>query len=221
MPHQRLSTNGDVDIRRQGLREVARAIGRLGLHGSGRRRGRRTGVDRVGIAAAVEQEVLVLHIRKAFGIEGHAHEVEVRIEAVNLDRILNVVGCRTIAVVVGIRVRLARPGIDGLVHAVARRSNGSAQNVVIGIADSAEINRLSSHLPVLQLKRRAETAAHRHAVLTRTNVDLAHHAHLQVLGRRDVAVPEVSPGIGRQVVVSEAAADVDRHRGVGHAVVEG
>ena len=59
-----------------------------------------------------------------------------------------------------------------------------------------------------------------HAVLPRPHVDLADHAHLQVLGRRDVAVPEVGAGVGRQVVVGEAAADVDRDRRVRHAVVE-
>ena len=39
---------------------------------------------------------------KAFRVEGHAHEVEVRIETVDLDRILDVVSRRTVAVVVGI-----------------------------------------------------------------------------------------------------------------------
>ena len=59
-----------------------------------------------------------------------------------------------------------------------------------------------------------------HAVLPRPHVELPDHAHLQVLGRRDVAVPEVGAGIRRQVVIGEAAADVDGHRGVRHAVVE-
>ena len=59
-----------------------------------------------------------------------------------------------------------------------------------------------------------------HAVLPRTHVDLPDHAHLQVLGRSDVAVPEVGAGVGREVVVGEAAADVDGDRRVGHAVVE-
>ena len=35
-----------------------------------------------------------------------------------------------------------------------------------------------------------------------------------------MAVPEVRPGIRRQVVIGEAAADVDGHRSIGHAVVE-
>ncbi len=35
-----------------------------------------------------------------------------------------------------------------------------------------------------------------------------------------MAVPEVSAGIGRQIVIGEAAADVDGDRGVRHAVIE-
>src|SRR5207302_4420928 len=86
---------GDLDDRRQGLREVVHAVGRLRLQ--------RTGRDRVGIAATVEQEVLVLHVGKPFRVEGHADEVEVRVEAVNLQRILDVVEGRAVAVVVGIQ----------------------------------------------------------------------------------------------------------------------
>ena len=33
-------------------------------------------------------------------------------------------------------------------------------------------------------------------------------------------MPEVGARVGRQVVVGEAAADVDRHRGIRHAVIE-
>ena len=57
-------------------------------------------------------------------------------------------------------------------------------------------------------------------ILPRAHIKLPHHAHLQVLGRRDMAVPEVGAGIGRQVIISEAAPDVDGHRGVRYAVVE-
>ena len=64
-------------------------------------------------------------------------------------------------------------------------------------------------------------AISRHRVLPRPHVDLPDHAHLQMLGWRDVAVPHVGARLGRQVVVGEAAADVDRHRRVRHAVVEG
>src|SRR4029077_8143114 len=65
-----------------------------------------------------------------------------------------------------------------------------------------------------------EIAADRHTVLPRPHVQLPHHAHLQVLGRRDVTVPEVGSGIRRQVVVGKARADVDRERRIRHAVVE-
>ncbi len=69
-------------------------------------------------------------------------------------------------------------------------------------------------------KRGIEAGASRNAILPRAHIDLPDHAHLQVLGRRDVAVPEVGAGIRRKVVIGEAAADVDGDRGVRHAVVE-
>src|SRR6516162_2696550 len=49
---------------------------------------------------------------------------------------------------------------------------------------------------------------------------LPYHAHLQVLGRGDVAVPEVSARVGRQVVIGEAGADVDGDGRVGHTIIE-
>jgi len=58
----------------------------------------------VGIAAAVQHEVLVLHVVERLRIEGHADEVEIRIEAVDLDRIFDVVVGRAVAVVVGVAV---------------------------------------------------------------------------------------------------------------------
>jgi len=57
-----------------------------------------------GVAAAVEQEVLVLVVRERFGVERHADEVEIRIEAVHLYGIFDVVGGRSVAVVVGIQL---------------------------------------------------------------------------------------------------------------------
>ena len=62
----------------------------------------RTGRDRVGVAAPVQQEVLVLHVRETFRVESHADKVEVGVEAVDLDGILDVVVRRAVAVVVGI-----------------------------------------------------------------------------------------------------------------------
>ena len=78
--------------------------GRAAKSASGRRRSRRewTGCNCVGIAAAVEQEVLVLHVGEPFGIESHAHEVKVRIKSMNLKRVLDIVGCGAIPVVVGV-----------------------------------------------------------------------------------------------------------------------
>ena len=46
-------------------------------------------------------------------------------------------------------------------------------------------------------------------ILTWPHIELADHAHLQVLWGRDVAVPEVSASIGRQIVIGKAAADVN------------
>ena len=146
----------------------------------------------VWITASVQQEVLVLHIRKCFRVEGHADKVEVGIEAVDLKRILHVVVSRPVAVVVGIVLLVARravaagPGIDALP------------------AGSGLLHRMSvgSHFvrgsPCCARSGAIEAAAGRHAVLSRPHIDLAHHAHLQVLGRRDVAVPEVSARVRRQ-----------------------
>ena len=78
------------------------------------------GVDGIGIAASVQQEVLVLHVGEAFGIEGHADEVEVRVEAVDLQRIFDVVLRRAVAVVVG--VQLVRPAVRELLLVVHRLS---------------------------------------------------------------------------------------------------
>src|SRR6516162_2774301 len=56
----------------------------------------------VGIAASVQQKILVLHPGKVFRVEGHADKMEVGVEAVDLDWILDIVGSRTIPVVVGV-----------------------------------------------------------------------------------------------------------------------
>ena len=118
-----LPFGGNVDDRRQRLRGVVRAVRstaspsglapldavdglRLGGIAS---RQRVTGrahmtADGVGIAAAVQQEVLVLHVVERLGIEGHADEVEVRVEAVDLDGVLDVVVRRSVAVVIGVVV---------------------------------------------------------------------------------------------------------------------
>ena len=84
MRSRALPPDRNVDDRRQWLREVHRAIGRSCVCQRARR-------DRVGIAATVQQEILVLHVGETFRIEGHADKMEVRIEAVNLEGILDVV----------------------------------------------------------------------------------------------------------------------------------
>ena len=90
----------------------------------------RPGNDRVRIAPPVQQEELVFHIRKRFWIKGHAHEVEVRVESVNLQRVLDVVGSRAVSVVVCIldwltvvRVRLTSAHhVEGLACGINRAS---------------------------------------------------------------------------------------------------
>src|SRR5664279_4131509 len=37
------------------------------------------GINRIRVAATVEQEVFILHVSKGFRVEGHADEVEVRV----------------------------------------------------------------------------------------------------------------------------------------------
>ena len=74
---------GMLMIEGSGCEKCIRAVGRL--------RRQRAGRDRVRVAAPVQQEVLVLHVGETFRVEGHADKVEVRVEAVNLDGILDVV----------------------------------------------------------------------------------------------------------------------------------
>src|SRR5215467_15156531 len=128
-----------------------------------------------------------------------------------LDGILNIVVSRTISVVIGIPTCCCpRCGIG-------RRASPwqgiAAQNVVGGDASCPRIR-------LLLLKCRIEAVPDRDTVLPRAYIELAHHPHLQVLWRRNVAVPEVSASIGREIVVSEAGADINGHRSVGHTVVE-
>src|SRR5215472_18111669 len=95
---------------------MQRAVGGLGGHragyygagavaAAGRQRIRRlTGIaaNGVGVAAAVQQEVLILQVDEALRVESHADEVEVRIETVHLQRIFDVIAGRAVAVVVGV-----------------------------------------------------------------------------------------------------------------------
>src|SRR4029077_16507216 len=71
----------------------------------------------------------------------------------------------------------------------------------------------------LLLKRGIKRRASRRSVLPGAHIKLADHAHLQVLWRGDVAMPEVSASIGCKVVISEGAADVDGDRSVRHTVI--
>ncbi len=156
-------------------------------------------------------------------------------------RILDVVVGRAVAVVVGVIV--LAPPLDGWVRncgggrvvgsgVVQRMSSDECSRRscrrsacapahtcqsagVVGIADQS-----ARAVAVPTARSAVYSDARRNLVLPRPHVELTDHAHLQMLGRRDVAMPEVSAGIGRQVVVGEAAADVDGDRRVRHAVVE-
>src|ERR1700730_16718871 len=182
------------------------------IHAIRRLRLQRTWSDRVWIAPAVQQEVFVLHVRETFGIESDADEVEVGVEAVNLDGILDIVVGRAVTVVVGVTARSAMKNrCCANRTSIYKRQRAAAQNISVGIAFGAQIE-------LLTIERGIEVASD--AILPWAHIELPNHAHLQVLGRRDMAVPEVSTGIRREVVISEAGADVDGNRGVGHTVIE-
>ena len=177
-------------------------------------RGRTSGITRytycVGIAAAIQQELLVFHVGEPFRVEGHADEMEVGVETVNLDGVLNVVLGRPVAIVSGI---VAGRGSDSTNCVGNPWQRIAAQNIFRGVASGAQIL-------LLFLLCKQHALAGRNAALTRAHIKLSHHAHLQVLGRSNVAVPEVCASIRGQVVIREAGADVDRHRRIGHTVIE-
>ena len=91
---QRLPADGNVDDRRSAAARTCHTVAIACIASNGRLPdvGERVRPTRrsprvshcVGIAAPIQQEVLVLHVREAFRVKRHAHEVEVRIEAVNL-----------------------------------------------------------------------------------------------------------------------------------------
>ena len=93
-PQQCSSASRNVDDRWQRLREVHNAVGGLSSQGTGR--------HRIRIATTIKQKILVLHISEGFRVEGHADKMEVRIEAVDLQRIFNVVLRAAVAIVVGV-----------------------------------------------------------------------------------------------------------------------
>ena len=126
--------------------------------------------------------------------------------------ILDVVVGRAVAVVVGV---VAGGGSRRAVFAVAPPAGSG----LLHRMSVAELQAVRRSCPAASAAR-CRGSPDRHAILPRAHVDLSDHAHLQVLGRSDVAVPEVGAGIRRQVVVGEAAADVDGDRGIRHAVVE-
>src|SRR5438552_13772724 len=143
--------------------------------------------DCVGIAPSVQQEEFVLHVRKFFGVEGHSDKVEAGVEPVDLDGIFDIVCCRAIAIVIGI-LAAACGGGNHCGHWIAAQDiggggNGGARAVTGSSTSSAQIT-------LLCLERCVKGASG--PILPWAHVKLPDHAHLQVLGRRDMTVPEVS-----------------------------
>ena len=68
------------------------------------------------------------------------------------------------------------------------------QNISTRVAGSPRIE-------LLRLKRGIKCNDCRNAVLSRPHIDLSHHAHLEVLWRRDGSA-RVGASIGRKIVIS-------------------
>src|SRR5207237_7626890 len=206
-----------------------RARGRVGVAAAGPgSAGVARHTARVGIAAAIQQKILVLHVSKSLRIKGHADEVKVGIKTMNLDGNINVVAGRGVTVVVGVLVRGSSRNAGIYSGERIHLLNGAVVDAWQGRRAEDVLGRLASQsgvaggrqISVVQLERTVETGTHRHSVLARTHVELSNHPHLQVFRGRDVAVVEISSGIGSHVVIGRAAADVDRPSRVRHAVIE-
>src|SRR6266481_5504274 len=86
-----------------------------------------TGLHRVWVAPPIQQEVLVLHIRKTFRVESHADKMEIGVEAVDLDGILDIVCRRAIAIVIGVRAAACSGG-SHCGHWIAAQDIGGGGN---------------------------------------------------------------------------------------------
>src|SRR5215472_7214571 len=199
--------------------------------------------NRVGIAATVQQEVFILHVREPFRVERHAHEMKVGIEAVDLHRNVDVVPSRAVAIVVGVLEATPQryAGIDAgerikdLRKTTVRRWHGNrTENVLVQnatrIASCPQVALLAgirgarstaTGYPYTSDERFVKIHPHGHAVLAWADVELSNHAHLQVFGRGDVAVIEVSARVGCEIIVGGAATDVDSPSCIRHAVIIG
>src|SRR5258708_17521826 len=82
-PKQRLPTRRNVDNGRQWLRKMRRAVGGLSAE--------RTFMNCVRVAAAVEQEELVLVVGEALCVEGHADAAKIRVQGMQLDPALDII----------------------------------------------------------------------------------------------------------------------------------
>src|SRR5882762_11576052 len=106
---------------------MVRSIRRLRLE--------RTGRDRVGVAPPVQQEILVLHVRKLFWVESHADKMETGVEAVDLEGILDIVVCRAVTVVVCIKAGASLASVNSW-------QGIAAQDIGGGVASRARIQLL-------------------------------------------------------------------------------
>ena len=127
------------------------------MHGAIRRlRRQRPIMHCVGITAAVQQEVLVLHVRKAFRVEGHADKVEIGVEAMDLEGILDVVSGRAVAIVIRILTAACCTRIH-CGHRVAAEDISRAQNTWARTINGPSAGRARIHLLRLErgIKRRS------------------------------------------------------------------
>src|SRR5207302_6962784 len=164
------------------------------IHGRSRR-----DADRIRIAAAIQQEILVPHVGEPFWVEGHSHKVEVGIEAMNLHGHVDVVACAAVAVVVEVLVTslVGKVSIRSRQRCgtqdVGARGGGGVGGATATIRETWEAR--GPQIFLLILGRYVNVSPRDRSVLTGTYVELPDHAHLQVLGRRDVTVPEVGPRV--------------------------
>src|SRR4029077_2374599 len=126
---------------------------------------------------------------------GHADKMEVGIESVDLEGILDVVVCRAVTVIVGVIAGCGPSRCIGSCTSGWQRV--ATKDIRGGIARRAQV-------ALLCIESGIKAGASRHTILPWTHIKLPDHAHLQVLGWRNVAVPEVCAGVWSQVVIGEA-----------------
>src|SRR5882762_2340959 len=134
--------------------------------------------------------------------------MKIGVEAVDLEGILDIVSRYAVAIVIGVQdTRCSRRcrGIAGQDTRV-RRQGIAAQDVRVDCSyrrarTITESPAGRAQICLLCQERRIEAGTGWNAILPWAHIKLPDHTHLQVLGRRDMAVPEISAGIDRKSVV--------------------